>query len=105
MFVETRSPGGTVEEVGESNPLATEVGRSSTDPAADYFAIVPDDAADFATPADSIFVGGAGDVVLVSPVGSVVTFAAPAGIVIPAKAVRVNATGTTATGLVGLIVG
>lgn len=50
-----------------------------------------------------IYVGGAGSVVAVLWDGSTVTFTGvPAGAILPVVVIRVNATGTTATGLVGL---
>lgn len=49
-----------------------------------------------------IYVGGAGDVVVVFEDGSTCTFACGAGQILPVRAVRVHSTGTTATGLVAL---
>ena len=51
----------------------------------------------------AIVVGGAGDVVCHNIHGTSVTFAAVAGQILPIQPKRVLSTGTTATGLVGLI--
>jgi hypothetical protein len=72
-------------------------------PASDGFAVVPHDSTNFSTAARSIYVGGEGDVVLETVGGTVLTFkAVPAGAVIPMRTRRVNATGTSATFMLGL---
>jgi hypothetical protein len=79
-----------------SNPLSA----ASAD---DYFAITPSNTVDFTHSVRGIYVGATGDVVAVTEGGTAVTFvAAQAGSVLPIRAVRVNATNTTATSLVGL---
>lgn len=50
----------------------------------------------------ALFIGVAGNVVAVSNSGAVETFACSAGQVLPLQAVRVNATSTTASGIVAL---
>lgn len=72
-------------------------------PATDAFAITPGDTAASNFPMiRSLYVGGSGNAVVVTPQGSVVTLTGlVAGTVIPICIVRVNATLTTATGLVG----
>jgi hypothetical protein len=73
------------------------------------FAITKSDSINF-TKADGtplivrgIYVGGTGDVVLVNPDLSTVTFTAvPGGTIIPCECVRINSTNTTATSMVGL---
>lgn len=78
--------------------------RGLTAPAADAFAIVKSDTTDFAYTARAIYVGGSGDVALMTLTGNAVTFKAlSAGTVLPVSAVRVNNTGTTATNLVALL--
>lgn len=65
--------------------------------------ITPDDDNDLPFQTRAIYVGVAGDVSLVPRVGDAVTFTAvPAGTVLPVRADRVRATGTTATNLVAL---
>lgn len=53
-------------------------------------------------PADAIYVGGAGIVVAVAQTGATTNFTAVAGQILPVKAIRVNATNTTATLMVAL---
>lgn len=50
----------------------------------------------------SLWVGGAGNVVLVAPDGTSATFTAVAGSVIPCRFKRVNSTNTTATLMVAI---
>lgn len=64
-------------------------------------AITPSDATDLVEPM-LIYVGVAGNVALVDKDDVVITYAASAGAILPVLAKRINATGTTATGLVGL---
>ncbi|MGO4815252.1 hypothetical protein AB4156_37700 [Cupriavidus sp. 2MCAB6] len=77
--------------------------KAITGPSETYFAITPSDTVDFAEIANSIRVGTGGDVVAVRPDGTSVTFKnCAAGEVLPIRARRVNASGTTALDLVGL---
>ncbi len=77
-------------------------------PATGGFAITPSDSVDLPRVTRSIYVGAAGNVkvnLAYAPGGtpeSVTLTAVPAGTFIPVRATRVFATGTTATGLVGL---
>lgn len=68
-------------------------------PARFHAAITPSDSTDFTVPTRAIRVGGAGNVAVVMD-ATVVTYTCVAGEVLPVCAQRVNATGTTATGLV-----
>lgn len=69
----------------------------------DGFTITPSDSADLPTRADGIYVGGAGNVVLISESNRTLTFVGlPAASLLPVSATRVNSTNTTATNLVGL---
>lgn len=72
-------------------------------PAVDGIAITPNDGANLSVAVRGIYVGGAGTVSLVTPRGTTLSFTAVAGGYIPFWAVKVNATGTTATLLVGAI--
>lgn len=74
-----------------------------TAPAVDGIAITPNDGANLPQTVRSIYVGGAGTVSLVTPRGTTLSFTAVAGGIIPFWAVKVNLTGTSATGLVGAI--
>lgn len=72
-------------------------------PSRDFFAITPSDTVNFTFTARSIRVGGGGDVVAVREDGTAVTFKnCYAGEILSIVAIRVNATNTTATQLVGL---
>jgi hypothetical protein len=67
--------------------------------------ITPGDtaAANLPAPTKGIYVGGAGNITAVMMDGTPVLFAAvPVGTILPIQCNRVNATGTTATALVGL---
>ncbi len=76
---------------------------AQTDSAMDCFAITKHDTDDFAFMVRGIYVGGTGNVVVVTPSGAAITFVGvPAGAVLPVKAKRVNSTNTTATSMVGL---
>lgn len=73
-------------------------------PADDCFAITKSDSVNFTNMVRGIYVGGTGDVTILTPNGNTVTFTAvPVGTILPARAVRVNSTNTTATLMVGLI--
>jgi len=72
-------------------------------PAANGFAIAPDDGTDLPNNVRAIYVGNAGDVkVDFVNTGTVVIKNATAGSVLPMQVKRVYAIGTTATNLVGL---
>lgn len=72
-------------------------------PAVDGAAITPSDTVDFANVARGVYVGVSGDVVIVTPTGSVLTFKnAAQGSVLAICTMRINSTGTTATNLVAL---
>jgi hypothetical protein len=73
-------------------------------PASRGFTITPSDTTPFTEPCRAIYVGGAGDVTWVGLDGVACTFVGvAAGSILPVRAMRVNATGTTATNLRGLI--
>jgi hypothetical protein len=68
----------------------------------DFFAITTSDTVDIPDRHVAMYVGGAGNLQVVNGAGVVTTFAVIAGQVLPIRARRINATSTTATGLVGL---
>ena len=75
-----------------------------TMPGIDGFAVTPSDTVNFAIMARSLFIGGAGNVVLITAHGTTLTFNnIAAGTVLPMMAQRVNATNTTATTIVGIV--
>jgi len=66
-------------------------------------AVTPSDTVNLDPPARSLYVGGAGDVVVVFEDDAAITFTGvPAGTVLPVQAKRVNSTSTTATAIVAL---
>lgn len=86
------------------NPLAGWSAAHLTMPATDAFAITPSNTVDLTRAARSLYVGGAGDVALITLDGTTITFSGlSAGTVLPVGATRVLATGTTATLILGLI--
>lgn len=68
----------------------------------DAAAITTSNTVDLPRLTDAINVGGAGTVAAVLQNNQVVTLTAVAGAVLPLRVKRINATGTTATGLVAL---
>jgi hypothetical protein len=73
-------------------------------PAYDGFVITPSDTVNFEDVAKAIYVGGAGNISLVTPKGTVLTFVGiPVGTTLWVCAARVNASLTTATNLIGLL--
>jgi hypothetical protein len=73
-------------------------------PASDYFAVVPSDTVAFTRNVRGLYIGSAGNVVAVTLAGTAVTFTGvPAGTFLPIEVLRVNATGTTAGSIVGLV--
>jgi hypothetical protein len=67
------------------------------------FAITPHDTNPLTKSTRAIYVGGAGNIVLVTSGGDTLTFTAvPVGTILPVEAKIVKATSTTATLLVGL---
>ena len=72
-------------------------------PAKDAFAITGNDSTDLTTSTRGIYIGGAGNLKVDMVSGNTVTFTGVlAGVVYPIRARRVYATGTTATGIIGL---
>jgi hypothetical protein len=65
--------------------------------------ITPHDSTLLSTPANALYVGGTGNITALLTDGTTVLFSAiPVGKIIPLRVARVNATGTTATLIVGL---
>jgi hypothetical protein len=76
---------------------------SYVDPAKQGIAITPSDSADFSFGfTRGIYVGGAGNISVEMANGTVMFYTVNAGSVLPLRVKRVNATGTTASNLVGL---
>ncbi len=73
-------------------------------PAIDAFAITPSDALDLNEVVRGLYIGTAGDVTLLTKDGSEVVFTGlVSGSILPVRAVRVKATGTSAANMVGLV--
>lgn len=90
--------------IGAAVPTATNA-AAPTPSAAGYssWPITPSDTANLPRIADSLYVGVAGNVRLIAVDGEDTTFQnLAAGSILPIRALKVWATGTTATGLVGL---
>jgi hypothetical protein len=68
----------------------------------DARAITASDSANLVKVTDAINIGGAGTLAAVLQNDLVVTLTVTAGAVLPLRVKRINSTGTTATGLVGL---
>ena len=76
----------------------------ASSPAMDGFAVTPSNATNFNAWARGLYIGGAGNVVLVTPGGTQLTFVGlVAGQILPVACGRVNSTNTTATNIVALI--
>jgi hypothetical protein len=76
--------------------------RSLTSPPEHGAAMIPDDASDLPFATRAIYVGGAGDLALrLLGGGQVVHANVPAGTLLPIRAARVLASGTTAAHVVG----
>ena len=76
--------------------------EDATSPAREWFSITPHNRNNLSRPVRSIWVNGAGNVAVVAQNGDEAIFAVSAGMLLPVQPVRVKATGTTATGLIGL---
>lgn len=72
-------------------------------PASHAFGVTPNDGTDLPEVTRALYVGGAGDVAVITKQGDTVTFhGLPAGSILPVRLSRVLATGTTATNIVGV---
>lgn len=77
---------------------------SLSSPATHGFAVTPSDTLDLPETTRAVYVGAGGALVLRLLSGQSVTFSGvSAGTILPVRADRVLATGTTATGIVGLV--
>lgn len=72
-------------------------------PGEDAGAVTPSNSENLTRTARALYIGGAGNVALVTPSGSVVTFVGLlAGSILPVRTVRVNVTNTSATNIVAI---
>lgn len=73
-----------------------------SDPAQDAAVVTPSDTADQGN-VRGLYVGGTGNVSVVTAAGNTCVFTAvPAGAILPVRCTKVNSTGTTATTIVAL---
>lgn len=73
------------------------------DPAVHADSVSPHDTNDLAIFSRAIYIGGAGNLALITVGGDTVTFTnMSAGMIYPIRASRILATGTTATGIISL---
>lgn len=78
-------------------------GDGSGGPAVYGFAVTPNDSTDLAIVPRALWVGGAGNIVMVTAGGDSITLSGiTAGTLLPVRAKRILATSTTATLIVGL---
>lgn len=73
-----------------------------SDPASNAEAISPSDVEDLAYATRGLIADGGGTIRMLMLGGQIVTFTALAGTIYPFRVTRVFATGTTATGIIGL---
>ena len=72
-------------------------------PSSEFAAISPSDSTYLTEIPKSLYVGTGGNLVAINAVGDAITFTnVPSGSVLPIRPKRVNATSTTATGIVGI---
>ena len=71
-------------------------------PARKWLAVTPSDTDNLPAGVNSLYVTDAGDLALVGSDGNVEVFAADAGSIVPLAPIRVNATATTAAGIIAL---
>ncbi|MEM8665158.1 MAG: hypothetical protein AAGF49_13695 [Pseudomonadota bacterium] len=78
--------------------------RGLNAPAADAFAITPNDASDLSVAARALYIGGSGDVEVTTLGGTTLVFTGlSAGTVLPCSVRRVYAGNTTATDIIGFV--
>ena len=68
-------------------------------PARNAASVTPSDGTDLPDTARALYIGGAGDVAVITVGGQTETFTVPAGLLLPLCIERVLATGTTATAI------
>jgi len=74
-----------------------------SDPSDDAFSISPSDSTYLTEIPRALYVGGAGDLAVITRAGNAVTFkSVPAGTIIPQRVKMVKSTNTTATFIVGM---
>ena len=88
-----------------TNPFSGRAAPASG-PATDIVAVTPDDSADLPRPAIALYVEAAGTVAIDTVAGDATrVVSVAANMLLPVAAVRVRATGTTASGIHALVIG
>lgn len=78
-------------------------GQGLNSPAKNAVAVTPDDSTDLAVVSRGLYIGVGGDVAVIMAGGQTVTFAGVSGgSILPIRAIRIKATGTTATSILSL---
>jgi hypothetical protein len=73
-------------------------------PAVHGFAVTPSDSTDLSEIVRALYIGAPGDVATILKSGATVTFKnLAAGTILPVRASRIKATGTTAADIIGLV--
>lgn len=90
-----------IKELSVSDPYANTFAEVSA-PADRWATVTPSDANDLDTVPKALRIGSAGNVKLAGSDGVAVMFSVSTGEILPLRARRVHATGTTATGIVAL---
>lgn len=76
---------------------------TATVPGMDGAAVTPSNTTGWGFVARALYIGGVGDVTLVTPNDTVLTFVGvPGGVILPIMCTRVNLTGTSATSIVAI---
>jgi len=79
------------------------LGPNATHPARFALAVTPSDSTDMTLSARALYIGGAGNLAVITDGGNTVTFTGiSAGSILPVAIARVLATGTTATNILAL---
>jgi hypothetical protein len=87
--------------MGAANDRYANIGDDLFGPASDGAAVSPSDSQNLAVASKRLWIGGAGNVALVTVKGAALTYTAvPAGTYLNVRAQQVKATGTTATNIV-----
>ena len=77
--------------------------QETSDPFTNAFAVTPNDSTDLDYVTRGIYIGGSGDVVVITKGGDEVTLVNTlAGTYLPIRVSRIKSTGTTATNILGL---
>lgn len=86
-----------------SDPNLGEAQTTLGNPASGAFSVTPADDTDLTYYTRALYVGGAGNVEVITMAGETVVFVGvPAGTILPIRVSRVKATNTTATSILGL---